>query len=94
MIKHSTLSDQEWLALDLSGTFIRRADLSGASLNWADFSAADCTNANFRGADFEGTILSGTILNGADLTGARNLTKQQIESAIIDDATLLPPGLR
>ena len=81
-------------AVDLSGAFIRRVDLSGAILVGADFSGADCTNANFRGADFEGAVLEGTILKGADLTGARNLTKQQIQSAIIDDATLLPPGLR
>ena len=93
MNRHVRAADQEWLAIDLSRTFIRRADLSGASLNWADFSGADCTNANFRGADFEGAILEGTILKGADLTDARNLTKQQVQSAIIDDKTVLPDGL-
>jgi uncharacterized protein YjbI with pentapeptide repeats len=94
MSKQSAAIEQEWLAIDLSGAFIRRADLSGASLNWANFSGADCTNANFRGADFEGAILEGTILRGADLTGARNLTLQQIQSAVIDDKTQLPSGLR
>lgn len=93
MNKHVTPAAQEWLEIDLSKTFIRRADLSGASLNRADFSGADCTNANFRGADFEGAILEGTILRGADLRDARNLTKQQIESAVIDNKTLLPAGL-
>jgi uncharacterized protein YjbI with pentapeptide repeats len=94
MNEHVTVSQRTPVPLDLAGAFIRRVDLSGAILVGADFSGADCTNANFRGADFEGAILEGTILKGADLTGARNLTKQQILSAIIDDFTLLPPGLR
>jgi uncharacterized protein YjbI with pentapeptide repeats len=93
MNRQSAAFEQEWLAIDLSGAFIRRADLSGASLNQANFSGADCTNANFSGADFEGAILEGTILKGADLRGARNLTRQQIQSAIIDHKTLLPDGL-
>lgn len=79
--------------IDLSGAFIRRVDLSGAILVGADFSGADCTNANFRGADFEGAILERTILKGADLTGALNLTKRQIQSAIIDTKTQLPADL-
>ena len=94
MNDHARVSQRTAIPLDLAGAFIRRVDLSGAILVSADFSGADCTNANFRGADFEGAILEGTILKGADLTDARNLTKQQIQSAIIDDATLLPPGLR
>jgi uncharacterized protein YjbI with pentapeptide repeats len=93
MNKLAKTTDQEWLAIDLSGTFIRRANLSGAILVGADFSGADCTNANFRGADFEGAILNGTILKGADLTDARNLTRQQIQRAIIDSSTILPAGL-
>jgi uncharacterized protein YjbI with pentapeptide repeats len=93
MNRQSAALEQEWLAIDLSGAFIRRADLSGASLNEANFSGADCTNANFRGADFEGAVLEGTILKGADLREARNLTKQQIQSAVIDSNTLLPAGM-
>ena len=93
MNKHVNLRRRAPIPLDLGGAFIRRADLSGAYLAGADFSGADCTNANFRGADFEGAILEGTILKGADLRDARNLTKQQIESAIIDAKTLLPAGL-
>jgi uncharacterized protein YjbI with pentapeptide repeats len=94
MNSHSRQGLQDAFQLDLSGTFIRRADLSGALLIGADFSGADCTNANFRGADFRGAILNGTILKGADLTDARNLTLQQIQSAVIDDKTRLPSGLR
>jgi uncharacterized protein YjbI with pentapeptide repeats len=53
-------------------------------------SKIDATNAIFRGADFEGALLKGAILRGADLTGAKNLTLEQLSSAIIDDRTALP----
>jgi uncharacterized protein YjbI with pentapeptide repeats len=76
--------------LDLHGAFVRRTDLSGASLRGANMTKADATNAVFRGADFEGALLDGAILRGADLTGARNLTLEQLSSAIIDDQTALP----
>lgn len=60
----------------------------------ANLSKADCTNAIFRGADFKDAILDGTILKGADLSGALNLTREQIERAIIDENTVLPERLR
>jgi uncharacterized protein YjbI with pentapeptide repeats len=60
----------------------------------ANLSKADCTNANFRGADFKDAILEGTILKGADLSGALNLTREQIQGAIIDENTVLPDKLR
>jgi uncharacterized protein YjbI with pentapeptide repeats len=79
---------------DLSRTFIRRADLSNASLVGANLSFADCTNAIFRGADFKDARLGGTILKGADLSGAKNLTPGQIASATIDDHTIFPEYLQ
>jgi uncharacterized protein YjbI with pentapeptide repeats len=76
--------------LDLHGAFVRRTDLSGASLRGANMTQVDATNAIFRGADFEGALLDGAILRGADLTGAKNLTLEQLSSAIIDSRTVLP----
>ena len=76
--------------LDLHGAFVRRTDLSGASLRGANMSGADATNAIFREADFAGARLDGTILRGADLSGAKNLTTEQLALAIIDDHTVLP----
>ena len=76
--------------LDLHGAFVRRTDLSGASLRGANMTKVDATNAVFRGADFEGALLDGAILRGADLTGAKNLTLEQLSSAVIDDQTALP----
>jgi len=76
--------------LDISGAFVRRTNLSGASLRGANLAGADATNAIFRDADFEGAVLDGTILKGADLTGARNLTVQQLSRAVVDHRTILP----
>ncbi|MGD9658844.1 MAG: pentapeptide repeat-containing protein [Methylocystis sp.] len=84
---------RETFKIDLSGAFIRRTDLSNANLKGADLSGADCANVNFRGANLQDAILDGTNLKGADLTGARNLTRAQIERAIIDDQTILPSDL-
>jgi uncharacterized protein YjbI with pentapeptide repeats len=76
--------------LDLHGAFVRRTDLSGASLRGANMTGTDATNAIFRDADFKGAVLNGTILRGADLGGARNLTIEQLSRAVIDDRTILP----
>ena len=76
--------------LDLRGAFIRRTNLSGADLRGADLSQVDASGADFSHSDFAGTHLSSTNLKGADLTGARNLTMDQIASAIIDEHTRLP----
>ena len=88
------MSKSETLAiaprLDIHGAFVRRIDLSDASLRGADLSGADATNARFRSADFDGAVLRGTVLRGADLTGAKNLTFEQLAEAIVDDRTILP----
>lgn len=84
---------RETFKIDLSGAFIRRTDLSGANLEGANLSRADCTNVNFRGANMRDANLDGAILKGADLTGVRNLTRSQLERAIIDDRTILPAEL-
>ncbi len=76
--------------LDIRGAFVRRTDLSGASLRKANLSGADATNAIFVGADFEDADLTDTILIGADLSGAKNLTLDQLKSAILDRTTILP----
>ena len=76
--------------LDIHGAFVRRTNLSGASLRGANMTRADATNANLRNVDFQDAVLRGTILRGADLTGAKNLTIEQLSEAIIDDRTILP----
>lgn len=94
MNEHVRASKGKPIILDLSGTFIRRTDLSNANLEGADLSNADCTNTIFRGANFKNAILEGTILRGADLTGAMNLTHEQLGKAILDKSTKLPRNLQ
>jgi uncharacterized protein YjbI with pentapeptide repeats len=81
------------LHIDLSGAFIRRTDWSGANLEGANLSRADCKNAKFRRVNFKDTNLEGTNLVGADLTDARNLTREQLATAIVDETTILPSYL-
>jgi uncharacterized protein YjbI with pentapeptide repeats len=79
--------------IDLSGTFIRRTDLSNADLEGADFRGADCAFVNFRGANMRDAKLDGANLRGADFTGAHDLTRAQIATAIVDERTILPDDL-
>jgi uncharacterized protein YjbI with pentapeptide repeats len=80
--------------LDLSGAKVRRTNLSHADLTRANLSHADLTGADLRGANLDGAILMGTILRGADLRDVKNLTKQQLAVAVVDDTTILPSDLQ
>jgi uncharacterized protein YjbI with pentapeptide repeats len=80
---------EEPLIVDLHGAFLRRTDLSRANLAGADFSFATLRGANLKDAN-----LRGTILRGADLSEAKNLTRAQLEEAVIDHETKLPGYLR
>ena len=86
-------------AAQLKGTSFYMADLSGAALAGADLSGSDLSGANLTGVDLRNAILKDAnllvadlhhaVLIGADLRGGRNLTAQQIHSAIIDSTTQL-----
>ena len=80
--------------LDLSGAKLRRTNLSRANLTRANLSYADLTGANLKGANLADAILTGTILRGADLSEVRNLNKEQLAAAVVDDTTILPAYLR
>jgi|GEM_PF-2750775 hypothetical protein len=82
---------------------LHMADLCGAALTGADLERANLTGANLSGADLRGTNLAGAnllvadlhgaLLQGANLTGARNLSRQQLLTALYDSSTLLEPTL-
>jgi len=83
----------------LSHAHLSRADLSHASMPGADLSESDLREANLFLADLSGATLSranvsGAYLLRADLSGAKGLTREQIESAITDETTILPGYLR
>ncbi len=80
-------------SLNLASARIMGADFSRADLSDANFRFADLTRAVLRGANMKGTKLEGTILRGADLSDAKNLTWDQLRSAVIDETTTLPDYL-
>ena len=84
---------------DLHDMNLQDADLTGARLSVADLMRTNLRRANLRDADFWMADMKDANLQGADLQGAilsdvTNLTQKQIDSAITDDRTVLPSGLR
>ena len=75
------------------GTVLREADLRGSNLSYAYFRGADLRRADMRDVNFQGTDLEDADLRGTDLRGAKNLTREQIESAIVDETSRLPEDL-
>jgi uncharacterized protein YjbI with pentapeptide repeats len=67
----------------LTGASFRGARLIGADLRRADLSLADLTGADLRGAD----------IRGADLARSLFLTQAQLDAAMGDAGTRLPPSL-
>ena len=91
------------IILNLEGAWLPKSDWSNSILTKARFSRTNLSGANLSGAVLKDAILcganlalanfDGADLRGADLTGALNLTKAQIDSAIIDETTKLPSDL-
>ena len=73
---------------DLSGASLVNANLSGADLSGANLSGADLRDAIVTGANVLVTDMNGTVLLGANLRKARNLTMEQLNSAVYDRTTL------
>jgi len=83
----------------LEGAFLRfshleKANLGKAHLEGADLMFVHLEGVSFREAHLEEAVLVGAHLEGADLQYAIGLTKEQIESAIIDENTKLPDYLK
>ena len=74
---------------DLSGAYLRGANLSGADLRGAYLSDADLSGANLRGAYLSGADLSGAYLRGADLSGA-DLRGAYLRGAVNDVRAATP----
>lgn len=69
------------------------ADLSDARLDGANLSGADLSEAVLARADFAGAKFGGVNLSGTRLSEARNLTQAQIDEALGDPFTILPPHI-
>ncbi len=103
------LSGADLSEADLPGVYLAGADLSGADLSRANLSGAILLRANLSQVYLQGADLSGAYLRGArlsranlseadlsraDLTEVEGLTREQIESAITDEDTILPDYLK
>ena len=107
-LKKVNLAGLELPFVDLNQFYLYKSDLSGCRLDDANFYQADLTDArctgarvkdaclcgaDFSGADMGSAVLDGARLYGTNLSGCGNLTQEQIEKALGDDDTRLPPGL-
>ncbi len=95
-LKGSNLNNADLSYADLRWTDISEANLSQATLINVNFQATD-----FKGANLNGAIFCDVIYNAnpyvtpdvADLSTARNLTHEQLGSAITDRNIILPAYL-
>lgn len=96
--RHATLGAADLSAANLGVAQLRHCDLrlanlQGASLRGADLSGARLRGAKLDGADLKGAILVGCDLGEADLSKVDNLVQTQVDKAVCDMKTKLPPGL-
>jgi len=88
-LRNAQLANANFYMADLSGAFLTGADLTGADLSGANLAGADLRDTILTGANFLIADLHNAILTGTNLLGVRNLTTEQLESAIYDSSTLL-----
>lgn len=88
-LRNIRLANANLYMADLSGACLAGADLTGADLSAANLSGADLRGANLTGANFLVADMQQAMLADALLLAARNLTADQIGSAIIDKNTQL-----
>src|SRR2546423_1865065 len=88
-LRNAQLANANFYMADLSGAFLTGADLTGADLSGANLAGADLRDTTLTSANFLIADLHSAILAGTNLLEVRNLTTEQIDSAIYDSSTLL-----
>jgi uncharacterized protein YjbI with pentapeptide repeats len=88
-LSHANLQNARLAGANLFMTDFSSANLAGADLSNTNLSAANLTHADLHDANLEGANLLVADLNDANLSGAnlchaRNLTKEQLQTALID----------
>ena len=78
---------------NLAGANLAGADLTDARLDCANLANVDLSNAALARTDLAGARLAGARLDGANLLEARYLTQIQLDDAMGDAMTGLPPHL-
>lgn len=85
-LQNARLQKANLAGADLIGADLREAYLTEASLRRAELGGAELPEAYLTKAD-----LAGADLRGTDLSESHDLTWEQVDSAIIDELTKLPP---
>ncbi len=98
-IRNANLDGAELVCANLVDADLRDADLGGAKLYNADLRDVDLEGANLRNAflvdaNLRSANLQGANLSHSDLRAAQGLTQAQVDAAIGNERTVLPPGLR
>jgi hypothetical protein len=78
----------------LEGATLSRAHLEGAILGGAHLEGATLSRAHLEGAILGGAFLDRTRLEGVNMINVQGLSQAQIDTACIDEKTLLPAGLK
>ncbi|QBD77897.1 hypothetical protein EPA93_18615 [Ktedonosporobacter rubrisoli] len=91
-LRHADLRDAQLTNAKLFMTDLSWANLAGADLSGADLSAANLAHADLRGAKLTRANLlvadlNHAVLIGTNLRQARNLSVEQLQSAIVDSTT-------
>jgi uncharacterized protein YjbI with pentapeptide repeats len=92
-LRNTDLTRANLFMADLCGACLRGANLSEADLTAANLTNADLTGANLTSAIMLVTDLKNTILVGATLLKARQLTTEQVYSAVADGTTQLDSNI-
>ena len=79
--------------VNLTGVFLGNANLFGADLTNSELIAADLAGCDFSESNLENTYLNHADLSGANLNSAKNLTRDQVETAFINKETILPDSI-
>lgn len=85
---NSNLTKVNFSGAKMHGSDLTDAKLANAKFVRANLTCSDFSNANLRDADF-----SDANLSDANLETAKGLTYKQIERAVINEFTSLPPNL-
>ena len=90
----ANLSGAILIEANLHQVMLGRANLQGANLKGANLHEAVLRDSFLRDADLSGADLRDVDLSGADLSRVVGLTREQVESAALYEAAMLPDYLK
>jgi len=94
----ANMSQANLTGADLTGADLRQATLQGtvlrdALLNGTNLNGAVLIGTDFQGANMLGADLTTATMSGVNLRDATNLTVEQVDAALLDSGSQLPPAI-